>query len=196
MGQHGQPGAARDERQHPYGSIPVERFGDNIGFDFQGPFKAVGSGGETFLAIMVDHATEYVVVSPTKGGTAADAVEALTHYIITMGTIPKRIFTDRGGFTGIHKVWTALLQRFGIGKHQAMSKNPQGDSHSESQVKSVSRVVRKIIQEHPQRWPEAARWASYCYNCSYNSTTGTSPFYALHAVEPRQPMDFLLPRPT
>jgi len=187
--------ATRDERQHPYGSIPVEHFGDNIGFDFQGPFKAVGSGGETFLAIMVDHATKYVVVFPTKGETAADAVEALTHYIITMGTIPKRIFTDRGSFTGIHKVWTALLQRFGIGKHQAMSKNPQGDSHSESQVKNISRIVRKIIQEHPQRWPEAARWASYCYNCSYNSTTGTSPFYALHAVEPRQPMDFLLPRP-
>ena len=73
--------ATRDERQHPYGSIPVEHFGDNIGFDFQGPFKAVGSGGETFLAIMVDHAAKYVVAFPTKGETAADAVEALTHYI-------------------------------------------------------------------------------------------------------------------
>ena len=39
-----------------------------------------------------------------------------------------------------------------------------------------------------------SQWAAYCYNCKMNTTTGTSPFYAMHAVEPRQPIDFLLPR--
>ena len=186
--------ADRENRQHPYGSIPVSQFADAIGFDFLGPFKAIGPNQEKFLAIMVDHATKYTVVFPTKGETAEDAVEALTHYVLTMGTMPRTVFSDQGSFTGIHEVWTALLARFGINAHQALSKNPRGDSHAESMVKQVTRLIRKVIQEHPDRWPEASKWATYAYNCKYHNTIGTSPFYALHAVEPRQPIDFLMPR--
>jgi hypothetical protein len=186
--------ADRDNRQSPYGSIPVHTFNQAIGFDFLGPLTAQGSNGEQYLAIMVDHATKYVIIHPTVSCTAADAVDALTHYILTSGTIPEEIFTDRGSFTGQDEVFTALLLRFGIRNRRAMSLNPRGDSHAESQVKNIVRILRKIVQDYPDEWPQAAPWATYCYNAKYNTTTGTSPFYAKHAVEPKQPVDFLLPR--
>jgi hypothetical protein len=188
--------ADRSERKQPYGSIPVSTFNSAIGFDLMGPFSAVGSTGQEYLVVMVDHATKYLVVHAVNGPGAEDAVEALQEYILQMGTIPERIFTDRGSFVGHKKVYAALLARLGINHHQALSYNPQGDSHAESSVKNISRILKKIIQDYPNRWPEAARWAAYCYNCKYNTTTGTSPFYALHAVEPTQPIDFLMPRPT
>ena len=188
--------ANNDKRQHPYGSIPVTTFNAAIGFDLIGPFTAVGGKGQEYLVVMIDHATKYLVVHAVNGPSAEDAVDGLTEYILQMGTIPEKIFTDRGSFCGSKKVYTALLARLGIKHHQSMSYSPQGDSHAESGVKNVSRTLRKIIQDYPDRWPEAARWAAYCYNCKYHTTIGTSPFYALHAVEPTQPIDFLLPRPT
>ena len=188
--------AVKDNRQHPYGSIPVSTFNAAVGFDLMGPFSAVGGTGQEYLAVMVDHATKYLVVHAINGPDAQDAVEALQEYVLQMGTIPEKIFSDRGSFTGANKVYAALLARFGIKHHQALSYNPQGDSHAEAGVKNISSILRKIVQDHPDRWPEAARWAAYCYNCKYNTTTGTSPFYALHAVEPTQPIDFLMPRPT
>ena len=186
--------ADKTARQTPYGSIPVTTFGETVGFDFTGPYMAVGAQGEKNLCIIVDHATKYVVVIPTKGQTGQDALDALTKYIMIVGTIPKTIFTDQGSYCKPGTLFTALLKRFGIKNHQAMSMNPQGDGLAEAQVKNICRIIRKAVQDYPEKWPEVSQWAAYCYNCKMNTTTGTSPFYAMHAVEPRQPIDFLLPR--
>jgi hypothetical protein len=188
--------AARDKRPAEYGEIPIGTFGQAIGFDFCGPFMAVGSKKETCLCIMVDHATKYLVVCPTEGETAADAVEALTHWILTVGTIPECIYSDRGGFTGKHKIFAALLKRFNIRHQRTMGFSPQGDSNAEACVKNTNRILRKVIEGHPTCWPEASAWATYCYNTKYHTTIGTSPFYACHGTEPRMPIDFLLPRTT
>ena len=90
---------------------------------------------------MVDHAAKCVAVCPTKGGAAAGAAEALAHRTITMGAMPKRIFTGQGGFTGMHQVWAALLQRPGIAKRHAVDKGPAGGSHSGPQAKNISRMA-------------------------------------------------------
>ena len=186
--------ADRDARKNPYGSIPIHQFADAIGFDFYGPLKGLGPNGEKFCCVMIDHSSKYTIAYPTQGETAKDAVAALTHWILTMGTMPKTIFSDQGSFTGVHQVWVALLKRFGIKSHRAMSKNPQGDGHAEQGVRQINRIIKKIIQDNPNAWPEAVKWACYCLNTKYQSTIGTSPFYAIHAIEPRLPIDFLLPR--
>ena len=186
--------ADRDARKNPYGSIPIHQFSDAIGFDFYGPLKGLGPNGEKFCCVMIDHASKYTICYPTHGETAKDAVAALTHWILTMGTMPKTIFSDQGAFTGIHQVWVALLARFGINSHRAMSKNPRGDGHAEQGVRQINRILKKIIQDNPNSWPDAAKWACYCLNTKYQSTIGTSPFYAIHAIEPRLPIDFLMPR--
>ena len=186
--------AGRDARKNPYGSIPIHQFSDAIGFDFYGPLKGLGPNGENFCCVMVDHASEYTNAYPTHGEPAKGAVAALTHWIFTMGTLPKTIFSDQGPLTGIHQVWKALPARFGINPHRAVGKNPRGGGHAEQGVRQVGRIPKKIIQGNPNPWPEAAKRTCYCLNTKYQSTTGTSPFYAIHAIEPRPPIDFPVPR--
>ena len=76
---------------------------------------------------------------------------------------------------------------------------PCPSTHEETATPKVrSRTLcgysARSFKDYPDEWPQAAPWATYCYNAKYNTTTGTSPFYAKHAVEPKQPVDFLLPR--
>ena len=44
-------------------------------------------------------------------------------------------------------------------------------------------------------WGDAARWAAWSYNTSYNATSGTTPYYAVPGREPRQIGDAIFADP-
>ena len=185
--------AARDKRQWAFGGIPVYDFCDAWGIDFAGPFKICTTSDE-YLCVIIDHSTKWAWAIPTRTTSSADAGDALVHAVLSAGTIPGRLFSDRGAFTQ-GALYLKLLHRFGIDKARACSYSPTGDSHAESWVKNVKRLLRKACQDHPGSWNIAAPWAAFSYNQSYNSTIGTTPYFARHAREPRTPRDALLAGP-
>ena len=151
-----------------------------VGMDYAGPLKMAGPSGERNFAIIVDHATKWVWAYPTVGQTAADSFEVLQRYFTERNCFPQQIFTDRGSFTAMEGEWSQFLRRFSVTSKRTLSLNPQADGHSEAQVKNVTLLLKKAVQEHPDCWVEALRWAVFAYNLSFNRVIGTTPFYAVH----------------
>jgi hypothetical protein len=168
----------------------VYDFCDAWGIDFAGPFKICNTDAE-YLCVIIDHATKWAWALPTTSCGTTDALGALVQAVLSAGTIPSRLFSDRGAYTS-GDLYIKLLHRFGIDKARACSYSPTGDSHVESWVKNVKRLLRKACQDHPGSWDVAAPWAAFSYNQSYNFTIGTTPFFARHGREPRTPLDALL----
>ena len=178
--------AKKDNRPVPHGKIPTYQFLHTLGIDFAGPF-ATSKEGNTYLCIIVDHATKWVHVAPTKSTSAECAGKALIDFAQRYG-LPLNIKSDRGsGFMA--RAWQALLRHMNIRHRPTVAYNPQGDSHAETQVKNVKSIIRAATQRHARDWDQAGRWAAWSYNQSYNTTTGTTPHYACYAREPRHIAD-------
>jgi hypothetical protein len=179
----------RQARPHQFGHIPVFDWNDSVGIDFAGPFDR-SLDGNKHLAIMTDHSCKWLHTHATLSTSAADAAGALVSWVQHNGW-PRRIFSDRGSaFTS--QVWSELLAAFGIRHRKTTAYNPRGDSHAESQVGNAKHIITSIAQSHPNRWDEAAKWATIYYNSSYHSTIGTTPYFARHGREPNTAADHLL----
>jgi transposase InsO family protein len=183
--------AWRDKRPAPFGHIESQGFMHTVGIDFAGPFKATDRSDAHYLGIVVDHHSKFVWVVPTSSCTAADAILTLVEFIETVGTFPKRVVSDRGSFA-VSDVWKQVLANFGMQCSLITSYNPQANGHAEAQVKNIKRILKKVIQDHPNAWPRAARFAAFSYNQSYNSTIGTSPYFVRHGRHPRTTTDIQL----
>lgn len=183
--------AKRDLRPTPLGAIPVFDFLASVGLDHAGPFTA-DADGNRHLAVFVDHATKWVVVIPTPSTKAEHSIHALIAFVQRHG-LPQRLFSDRGaGFCS--RVFRGLLKHASITQRQTTAYNPQGDGHAEAQVGNICTLIRMACERHPLHWGEAARWSAWSYNTSYNSTTGTTPYFAVHGREPRLLSDVVFNR--
>jgi hypothetical protein len=85
-----------------------------------------------------------------------------------------------------------FLKAFGIRSRMTVALNPRGDGHAEAQVKNVKRMLKKLCLDHPYGWSTAASYAAMCYNQSYHSTLGTSPYFIRHGSHPRTTADIIL----
>lgn len=178
-------------RDAPYGHIPVNRFLDVVCIDSVGHFPE-DSRGHTDVCVMCDLCTKWVVAAPSKGQTAHDAVESLIEFVVQTGSFPRRVHSERGSAFN-SDVFQALCARFGIQQSMTAAYNPRGNGAAEAQVGNICRIIRKAIQGRSGEWANAARWASFAYNTSYNFTIGCSLYFARHGREAVSPATLLLP---
>ena len=184
----------RDIRPAQYGHVPTTGLLDSIAIDFAGPLKAIGPDGFQYLCIITDHHSKWLMVTPTVTCSTADALACLRKWCETTGTFPTRIFSDRGAFAR-SELYQDFLKSFGIHPRLTVSLNPRGNGAAEAGVKNTKRMLKKLCLDHPYGWPSAATYAAMCYNQSYHSTLGTSPYFVRHGSHPRTTADILAGRP-
>ena len=182
----------RDLRPVPLGRIPIFGFLDAVGVDFAGPFPESASGNK-YLAILTCHSTKWLHVSPTPSCGVNDSAMALLSFVQHAG-IPGSIKHDKCA-AFVAKIWCRLMHLLGIADKPTVAYNPQGDSHAECAVGNTKSIVKAVVQRHPRHWDDAARWAAWSYNASYNSTIGTTPYFARHGREPRYLGDVIFSNP-
>ena len=184
--------AKRDLRPVHLGRIPVFDWLSVVSIDFAGPMRTTINGNR-HLAIIVDHSTKHVHVHPCKSTSTTDATAALLSFTQHCG-LPGRVVSDRGSaFTS--KAWAGLMAAVNTTSKTTTAYNPQGNSHAEAQVGNIKGIIKMICQRHPRHWDEAARWAAWSYNQSYNSTIGTTPQFARTGREARSVPDIVFNSP-
>ena len=179
----------RDLRPVQLGKIPVvPSFGAKIAIDFAGPlFESGGGRRNRHLCIMVCTATKWVHVVPVPDVSATSATAALLDFAYH-NTIPREITSDRGsGFC--NTTWRGLMRSLGCKHRPTVAYNPQGNSMAEAMVKQVKALIARAAQRHPRHWDTASKWAAYSYNCSWNATLNSTPYYCKHGREPTTPAD-------
>jgi hypothetical protein len=72
--------------------------------------------------------------------------------------------------------------------------HPQTDGQTEAVNRTLSTLLRTIIQKNLKNWEDCLPFVEFAYNQSVHSTTDFSPFEIVYGFNPLTPLD-LLPLP-
>jgi hypothetical protein len=72
--------------------------------------------------------------------------------------------------------------------------HPQTDGQTEVVNRTLSQLLRAIIEKNLKSWEECLPFVEFAYNRTVHSTTGFSPFEIVYGFNPLTPMD-LIPFP-
>ena len=100
-----------------------------------GPFLP-GRKGERYILSIIDCFSRYLILVPLKDHTATSVSRAIYERVIRYFGCPQKILSDKGTeFTG--KIWSELLELFGIQQLLTSPYNPQGNGIVERSHRTV-----------------------------------------------------------
>ena len=173
---------------HPTPTLPWERVGTDLLTDLP-----LSNGCDTIL-VFVDLLTKSAIFIPTqKTITAEIAANHFFKHVYRRFGLPRILISDRDvRFTS--RFWTQLFQNLQTTLNFSTAFHPETDGQSERTIQQLLSLLRTCT--HPLRddWYWKLPILEFAFNSSPSSSTGTSPFKALHGFQPRSPLSF--PPPT
>lgn len=158
---------------HPMKPIVCRLPGDHYAIDYAGPFLTTFDG-YNYVLLVVDMASRYVVLRPTKTRLETEAAEVLFQIAADFG-IPKILQSDNdSAFTG--KVVTKLGDQFQYIHRKSAAYNPVQNGAAEKQVDLMKRKLRRFIQGELRDWVRFLPAIQVAMNCSVSARHRSTPF--------------------
>ena len=177
-------------KSHELRSIaPGGRF-NRCGLDLIGPLPRTASGNE-YIITCVEYSTRFGAAAALPDKRSETIARWLANYISVFGCM-SIVQTDQGSeFRG---AFDELCQRALIDHRTASAYRPQTGGLVERYNGSLSRSLRRCVQEQPTTWDEHLPWVVLSYNAAAQGSTRFSPYKLLLSVDPLTPLDLVLPR--
>ena len=177
-------------KSHELRSIsPGGRF-NRCGLDLVGPLPRTASGNE-YIITCVEYSTRFGAAAALPDKRSETIASWLANYISVFGCM-SIVQTDQGSeFRG---AFDELCQRALIDHRTASAYRPQTGGLVERYNGSLSRSLRRCVQEQPTTWDEHLPWVVLSYNAAAQGSTRFSPYKLLFSVDPLTPLDLVLPR--
>jgi len=168
-------------RLHPL-PIPGRCFSD-IAMDFVGPLPP--SKGFTRLLVVSCRLSSYVRLIPCHITDSAEDIAKLMyeHWYRFFG-IPERIVSDRDRLF-VSKFWKALHRLLGTKLQMSTSFHPQTDGKSERANKTVTQLLRAVVNRSQQDWADRLTAVEYAMNATVAESTSKIPFELVLGFTPR-----------
>lgn len=158
---------------HPHG-IP-ERCWDVLTMDFLTEFPTTEKGNDSVFVIVEKLSKRTLFIPTNKRITATEVVQLLFDHVFSKQGRPVRIILDRDPlFTS--KYFEGVTEMLNIEKNMATKGHPQTDGQSENTIRTLSQMLRHIIQNHPKDWDSALSELELAYNSTKHKSTGLTPF--------------------
>jgi transposase InsO family protein len=156
-------------------SLPVPfRPWESIGIDFIGPLTE--SNGYNFLVVIIDRLTSLVHLIPcTTKLTATEFAKLFFANIVRLHGIPDSIISDRDT-RFVSRFWRELTKLMGVKLLMSTAFHPQTDGATERCNRSVTQILRSIIDVDQTNWSEALPLVEFAINSSINASSGFAPF--------------------
>ena len=175
-------------RPIPPAALPLRRWS----MDIVGPFPD-SSSGNRFIITAMEHHTRWVVAKATNDISGPAIVNFVyTNIIMEFGN-PIEIITDNGKqfIEGAFREYENLLKT----RHKATTPyHPQSNGMVERMHRDLNHSLRTLTMENPNRWDEYLAEVVFAMRCKKHATTNYTPFFLMHGVEPRLPIDPKPPR--
>ncbi|KAH9744256.1 hypothetical protein KPL70_003624 [Citrus sinensis] len=113
--------------------------------------------------------------------------------IVRLHGVPRSIVSDRDAKFLSH-FWKTLWGKLGTKLLFSTTCHPQTDGQTEVVNKTLSTLLRTIIQKNLKTWEECLPHVEFAYNRTVHSATKFSPFEIVYGFNPLTPLD-LLPLP-
>jgi hypothetical protein len=87
--------------------------------------------------------------------------------------------------------WKTLWGKLGTKLLFLTTCHPQTDGQTEVVNRTLSQLLRAIIQKNLKNWEECLPFVEFAYNRTMHSTTGFSPFEIVYGFNPLTPMNLI-----
>jgi hypothetical protein len=150
--------------------------------------------GRDSIFVVVDSFSKMThFISCHKTDDATHIAELFFREIVRLHGVPRSIVSDRD-VKFLSYFWKVLWGKLGTKLLFSTTCHPQTDGQTEVVNRTLSTLLRTIIQKNLKNWEDCLPFIEFSYNRSVHSTTDFSPFEIVYGFNPLTPLD-LLPLP-
>uniref|UniRef100_A0A2N9H1I7 RNA-directed DNA polymerase n=1 Tax=Fagus sylvatica TaxID=28930 RepID=A0A2N9H1I7_FAGSY len=150
--------------------------------------------GRDSIFVVVDRFSKMAhFISCHKIDDATHIADLFFREIVRLHGVPRSIVSDRD-VKFLSYFWKVLWGKLGTKLLFSTTCHPQTDGQTEVVNRTLSTLLRTIIQKNLKNWEDCLPFIEFAYNRSVHSTTDFSPFEIVYGFNPLTPLD-LLPLP-
>ena len=165
-------------------------FNYRISMETKGPINPP-SNQNSYIHVIVDAFSHFVVTVPIKQNNAQNAVNSLLHHWITKFGPPVYLVTDRGS-EYIKSEFANLCTTMGIRHSPRTPYAPWTNGLVENQNRNLGTHLRLFLHNTPENWSTQVHMYAYAHNSQPLSEINLSPYEIVFHTIPRIPINFEL----
>ena len=166
--------------------------GDGYVMDLAGPFSS-NSNLYTYLLIMVDVCTRFVILKPLVDKTAKSVAVAMIEAFGIIG-LPRFFVASDHGAEWANQLHTMLFQSMQIEKRYSTQYHPEGNGISERYVGIVKKTLAKLLNGNIEDWHNYLPICALLINNKISKKLQSSPFSLMYARNMNAPINYYDPQ--
>lgn len=160
-------------RHSPHRPVHAKYPGDHWAIDLTGPLP-ITDNGNSYLLVMIDICSRFVILRPLKDKTAESVVKAIIPIFCDFG-LPMIVQSDNGK-EFVNKVMKRFKVKAGFDHRLITPYHPQGNGAAERTVGTAMMVIKKLVEGAPEHWDTCAPIAQLSINNKVSQRTDATPF--------------------
>jgi hypothetical protein len=152
------------------------------GMDMISKINPPFSKGHQYILAITNYFTKWVEAIPMKSVTSKDVINFIKEHVIHRFGIPQTITTD-GGLIFISEEFRRFTADVGIKLIRSSPYYAQATGQAEASNQSLTKLIKRKIDEHPGRWHKVLSEALWAHRISCHGATKTSPYHLVYGQE-------------
>ena len=150
--------------------------------------------GRDSIFVVVDRFSKMAhFITCHKTDDATNIADLFFKEIVRLHGVPRTIISDRD-VKFLSYFWKVLWGKLGTKLLFSTTCHPQTDGQTEVVNRTLSQLLRTVINKNLKSWEDCLPFIEFAYNRSIHSTTSFSPFEIVYGFNPLTPLD-LIPLP-
>jgi transposase InsO family protein len=166
----------------PLKPISVEAPFRQWGLDFIGEIHPQSSSQHKWILTATNYFTKWIEAVPTRQATYVVIIQFLEDNILSRFGCPIKIITDNAT-TFKSKKMEKFCSDYNITLGHSTSYYPQGNGLVESSNKSLTRIIKKLLQDNKKAWHKNLIHALWADRITPKRSIATSPFQIVYGTE-------------
>lgn len=169
-------------------STATEPF-EKIFLDLVGPINPPSLNNNNYIFTCNCDLTKFVIATAIPDATALTTAKTLIHSVILRYGIPKEIVSDNGS-NFVSETLREVNKLLRIKRIFTTPYHPRSNQ-IERYHRSLGNYMKSFIQANQNQWDDYLDYATFCYNITYNTTTGFAPFELIYGYNIKLPNNII-----
>ena len=143
--------------------------------------------GDSYVYVIVDAFTRYVVLHPSPKNDAANALTVLFDHWIVKLRIPEILETDNGN-EYINRDFTHFRRTYNIKLKPRTPYSPWSNGLVENSNRQLNTFLRTILDSQYDTWSQKTKTLPFAFNSQFRTNMNLSPYKLVFGQKPKRPI--------